>query len=107
MDLRSETGAEFRVSKNAWLHILELAEEYDWEPLGTIPPRFNDPLRNLEYEDWEGGYDTNDFQIVTDVDSTEMASALENALQDMASQEEADYLVDFIRFAKQGSFSIC
>lgn len=106
MDLHSETGAEFRLSRNAWLHILELAKEYGWEPLGTIPPTFDDPLRNLEYKGWEGGYDTNEFQIVTDVDSAEMASALENALQDIASQEEALLLAGFISFAKKGSFSI-
>lgn len=72
MDLHG-AGGYFRFDVIAWAKVLELARQYGWEPAGTELPE----------EDWNGGYDTNAFQRVTDEDAANIAAALERALDDV------------------------
>ena len=65
-------------SKQFWAKALELAELYGWRPMGTCSPSHLD-LEKLNAE-WDGGYMTNDGQIVKAVDALLLAFALEKAL---------------------------
>src|SRR5688500_15058490 len=57
-----------------WHKLIELAQEYGWQPAGT----------QLDEEGWSGTYLSNDGQIVTQSD----ALALGNALSAAAAQLE-------------------
>jgi len=76
-DLRSEAGAEFRATGSGWTYYLNLAEDYEWKPAGTLPPR-----GASSSQPWPGSYDTNDNQRVSQQDATAMAVALKAALAD-------------------------
>ena len=54
----------------AWPRVLNLAEAYGWEPLGTIH----------DNPDWCNSYHSNDNQLVTAEDSSNLAKALRKAL---------------------------
>jgi hypothetical protein len=80
------------------------------------------------YRDWNGSYFGNAFQVVSDEDAANIAEALERALDDVSdegggrhllppaqhqaarrgelSQEDKDYLQEFIKFCRAGAFSI-
>jgi hypothetical protein len=60
-----------------WGHILELALHYGWTPMGTKPSDLTIG------EHWEGGYTSNDYQIVISEDATNLGKALEKALTDI------------------------
>ena len=67
----------FSVSTQTWARAYALAIEGGWEPKGTLPPK------NLSKRDrvaWQGWYDSNDGQFITDDDASKMASALEKML---------------------------
>jgi hypothetical protein len=111
MDL-SGVGGYFRFNCSAWTQVLELGRLFGWEPAGTVPDvdlqlsvRFGDEKGNLtgteeEREqfaaevrrEWDGsycngGYFSNDFQVVTAEDATNLAEALERALLDVPGKE--------------------
>lgn len=77
-DLRG-TGGVFRLNTSGWMDLLDLAHRHGWQPAGTEAPEY-DP-------DWDGGYFTNDYQIVTDEDASALADALEDALDDIPDEE--------------------
>jgi hypothetical protein len=56
-----------------WTTVLDLAVSHGWKPEGTLPPSLPD-LR-----EWDGNYDGNGSQSVTDSDAKAMAEALERA----------------------------
>ncbi len=85
--LGSKAG-QFSATNTTWYHILNMAVQYGWEPVGTSASRFdycNDvPIGEGETRsDWDGGYTTNDYQVVEDEDARNMADALERALPDI------------------------
>jgi hypothetical protein len=68
-----------------WEKLLQIAEDYGWEPQGTIHPHWAPE----EVQEERGGYLTSDFQYVTDEDALNLAMALEQALVDMPDTDEA------------------
>ncbi len=103
VDLRG-AGSSFRFNWSGWRHVLTMAHVYGWQPAGT---QFNVGMyrcleevhaetegeeidrEELERElalsvsSWEGGYGSNDCQIVTAQDAANIAVALELALDDV------------------------
>jgi hypothetical protein len=89
-------AGEMEFTHTSWGYLLQLAEEYDWEPYGTLPPRIGRltdphiPEEAWEYEEhpeWGGGYHSNDFQSVTDEDAANLVAALERALPDISDED--------------------
>ncbi len=74
-DLESKSDG-LRVSNMGWAEMLGIAELYGWKPLGTSPPK------GVKRAVWDGGYHTNDGQLITAPDAQSLASALEDALKD-------------------------
>lgn len=69
------------LSRQSWAKTLELARIYGWQPQGTRPPSIYD-FRCLG-ADWDGGYLTNDGQMIKAEDALSLAAALEKALDDI------------------------
>ncbi|HLO28436.1 MAG TPA: hypothetical protein VK249_04840 [Anaerolineales bacterium] len=98
---------------------------YGWQPQGTRPPSITE-LHDLNIEDWDGNYLTNDGQIVAAEDALSLAIALEKSLDDIPDFNLDYYLLDlnkvnpfeyfagdrkreladFIKFCQLGSFII-
>ncbi|HET6598179.1 MAG TPA: hypothetical protein VFG81_21365 [Anaerolineales bacterium] len=74
-------------SKQFWAKTLELAQLYDWRPLGTNPPSHID-FYGLCAE-WDGRYLTNDGQTVKAEDARLLAAALERSLNDIPDEGRA------------------
>ncbi len=57
---------------------------------------------------WDGGYISNDFQIVTAEDAANMADALDRSLEFNVTDDTDDDedIIGFIRFARGGAFKI-
>ena len=79
-DLQNEKGNTFRWNVWGYSPVLSLAEVYGWKPKGTV-------LNNWESgeieTDWDGKYFSNDGQVVTAEDASDMAKALSKALEDI------------------------
>jgi hypothetical protein len=71
MDFRNKSGATFHTTALPWAVFLNLAQAFRWKPSGTLRPPGLAPS-----EEWAGGYDTNDGQIVSDDDAKRLAQAL-------------------------------
>ena len=88
MDLCGAEGNEY-FSNVSWYKILKLAYEYGWQPQGTEVGGWYDENGELnrqlspDPEEWDGTYFSNDFQWVTDEDASNIADALERALNDI------------------------
>ena len=79
MDLyRNKDGAYFRWLNPYWYTVLKLARRYGWKPLGT---------KIAGNPQWDGSYETNDYQIVTSKDAKAMAAALEKVLPDIPNED--------------------
>jgi len=112
MDL-SGAGGYFRWAGGGWGRILDLAEQFGWQPVGTGPPR------GTLKEDWSGSYFSNDGQLFYARDAQKLADALERALEEMPTeklkkdssnwvftQEGKGTIQQFITFCREGSFRI-
>src|SRR5262245_36340842 len=114
MDLLGEHGSE-RFSARGWRECLERAIEFGWTPEGTVAsPDFPG--------DWQGGYGTNDWQLVTDSDARGLGEALLRAAAVLSAvraneipndkwpeenlESELDRLRTFANFAIKGGFII-
>jgi hypothetical protein len=75
-DLTSESGADFQVRSSYWTFLLYLAQEYGWEMEGTQAPD------GVDQAEWDGGYASNDGQVVSKKDASSFADALERAVVD-------------------------
>jgi hypothetical protein len=64
----------FDVTYAAWSDILELAEQYGWQPIGTGPPRW------AKKDEWSGSYYSSDGQRFYARDAAALADALERFL---------------------------
>jgi hypothetical protein len=71
-----DDGTHFDFSTVEWHKLIELAQEYGWQPAGT----------QLDEANWSGTYLSNDGQTVTQTD----ALALGNALDAAAAQLETN-----------------
>jgi hypothetical protein len=72
------------MSNDSWFSILELAEEYGWNPMGTVLPELWDNpvpiLAEYELDDldrWDGSYTSDEGQLVMFEDALNLADALE------------------------------
>jgi hypothetical protein len=98
-DMSNSKGDEAHLTMSLWSDFFRLAMEYGWEPMGTVSP----------YEDnvvWDGGYFSNDFQLVTETDAANLANALEKAIRASPKRAFADWIRSFIDFCRGGGFSI-
>lgn len=73
-------GGDIWVNVFEWGQILRLAQHYGWVPAGTI---LDEPSEN-----WNGGYQTNDWQRVTASDARNLADALSRALPDLPATDK-------------------
>ena len=89
MDLISKSGLAFDLSGGWWWFYLTLAEKCGWKPKGTGKP---DHLGKKDQ--WHGGYDSSDGQIVDDDDAKALGAALEGALADPAAGAIIEGLLD-------------
>jgi hypothetical protein len=92
MDLNG-AGGSFRWNFFSWPRLLQIAEDYGWEPAGTLPPEPT-PEDEEDTEEkaegdraWSGSYTTNDGQVVTAEDAANLADALEQALPDIPDED--------------------
>ncbi len=81
-DFKRRQGDALNIRGGPWDFYQALAREYGWTPLGTTAPRGRSRRR------WNGGYNTNDGQEVTQTDAIELAKALRRALADPRRQEK-------------------
>jgi hypothetical protein len=77
--LVSESGAETGWTHFAWPIVRRLAEDSGWLPHGTLPPSDWEPKAEA-IGAWDGRYTSNDGQLVTIQDASELAAALERAI---------------------------
>ena len=85
MSLVNQHDDRLRFTNVAWARILYLAEDYGWQPAGTVSPcDHEDPTSEFYMaEPWDGNYGSNDGQTVTADDAEAFADALEGALRDI------------------------
>ncbi|MCA1763002.1 MAG: hypothetical protein LC664_08435, partial [Flavobacteriales bacterium] len=87
MDLtRMEDGEVFQCSNFFWGRTLQLAERNGWEPEGT---HFIDE-QGEEQSDWDGNYDDQNGQVVSEQDAGNLITALEAGLESI-KKSPADY----------------
>ena len=120
--------SRFCVNMSGLRPLLELAEQFGWEPEGTDPSKYLSLSKREEIKsndfDYDGGYFTNDGQVVTSTDANKIADALEKALKEIPNDgeicEEMMYLLSkgqsnefkkshveaFIKFCRIGAFTI-
>lgn len=72
-------------SRQFWAKALELAQSYEWKPVGTHPPSHIDFYELCT--EWDGRYFTNDGQTVEAEDARALAAALERSLSDIPDEE--------------------
>lgn len=105
-------GRSFRLSNSGWILIFNLACDYEWVPSGTT---IDSLQTGIAESDWNGGYHSNDGQMVDDQDAMGLAVALEKALAEMPDEkidngwggpEEKAMVRDFIAFCSKSGFMI-
>lgn len=83
---QEDPNKTLRMSKEAWHSVLDLAEEYGWNPRGTVLPDWwlksdlsPDGFDPFDPESWDGGYTPNSDRLVLLEDALNLADALEQA----------------------------
>ena len=110
MDLEG-AGGYFRWTRTGWTDILTLAEQFEWEPTGTGPPK------GTRRDEWTRDYSSSVGQLLYARDAKNLADALGRALKEspetwivdsgfLASTDGARAIRDFIRYCRKGSFRI-
>jgi hypothetical protein len=84
MHLHSARG-DFGWDSFSWQKLLRLAERYGWHPAGTTVSQ--EELKWMPDGKWNGGYTTNDGQIVIAADARNLAEALERAVRDIPTED--------------------
>jgi hypothetical protein len=101
MELQGRGGWQsFTLSQ--WSDILIRANKHGWEPLGTRIAKSKDPK-------WEGGYCSNEGQLVVAVDARALAAALERSLKckcKIPKSLNPGRIKDMVRFSSRGNFRI-
>ena len=83
IDLGNKNGNSFRFRHNAWARLLNLAEDYGWQPQGT---ELDDCYPEEDRGNWGGGYSSNDLQIVNANDAANLADAVERVLAEIPEE---------------------
>ena len=107
---------------SGWHWLLNQAIEYGWEPAGTEPPDCSWGLEGgtkpaqENRAVWDGGYCSNDFQRVTDIDARNLGEALIRFSAASEAQEREQptkwpddslrNITDFAHSALKGGFII-
>jgi len=89
-DLSNEKGHGYRWNIWGWGSVFNLALSYDWQPLGTeLDLSYLNEGGDGDYEgeEWEGGYFSNDGQLVSKEDAEGFAKALESSLDDIPDRD--------------------
>jgi hypothetical protein len=73
-------GGNIWASVFEWGQVLRLAQSYGWIPAGTVLDESS--------VDWNGGYQTNDWQRVTADDAHNLADALSRALCELPADDK-------------------
>ena len=96
MNLHNQSGEYHHFSMVVWPKLLELAESYGWEPLGTAKNPNHDEFYSSKT--WNGNYHANMGQVVLPEDALALADALEKTLDDIPDDLEVSNL--FIELEK-------
>jgi hypothetical protein len=78
-ELVSDSGAETGFNLFSWAIARRLAEDFGWQPRGTLPPEGWD-AEVEKIGEWDGRYTSNDGQFVTAEDALALGASLEAAL---------------------------
>ena len=109
----------FDINNVGWAKIREIALEYGWEPEGTTLGAFVGDDGAVEIDtygtkadsdegkrmiaEWEGYYDSNDCQLVSEQDGLNMADAIERGLADIDDDDPIKpHLLDEVKEALRG-----
>lgn len=125
-----KTGRGVSFNWRAWSFLLITAEDYGWVPLGTILDfdyrfaslaggrKLSDITRRKyekdivrSCEEWHGGYDCNNSQLVTEEDAKGMFRALMRAVnnrgfQEAVGKDERRLICELMAFLQEGAFRI-
>ncbi|NQU10052.1 hypothetical protein HQ590_04635 [bacterium] len=112
--LEGEREQWVQLSSTQWAFVLKLAQDHGWKPMGTEAPGWTDKDGNpvADYSDWDGGYDWNEGQWVSEQDAANLATALEQALSSANSpiprncETVRSVVMKVITIARSGMFSI-
>lgn len=106
----------FRFNIWGWGKVLNLALDHGWKPEGTVLTKewfmgianMTEEQAQKEADEWEGHYQSNDFQEVTDSDAKKLQTALKKAVKEDSTldPEWKEYIKKFIKFLDHGSFAI-
>lgn len=78
-------GQSLSCSADDWRDLTGLATQFGWTPRGTLAPRY---FECEETADWNGGYASNDGQIIDEVDANNMRIALKALRHDMLKEDD-------------------
>lgn len=118
ISLRGKEDNDIHFNWAGWTYVTRLAVQYGWNPAGTKQEPFEaqdittGEVTTIKPDPkWEGGYHSNDGQLVTDEDARAMAEALKKALPDEEKEvDNNEYwipkLKSFIEFLNNGEFRI-
>jgi hypothetical protein len=102
MALGRGNGDHFGVSYSLWSAMLELAQQWGWQPTGTEPPQ------GLAADGWSGSYYSSDGQRCRDEDAGRLAEAIDRFLSGAPplggvtpADEERERLRQFITAAER------
>ena len=101
--LTNDRDEYFGFNWGAWHSVLLWAHQGGWKPAGTQ----GTGILGDNPEEWDGGYTSNDCQLVADEDAAAIADGLENYLADIPGfPNEGHYLHEFVAFCRRGCFTI-
>ena len=91
MDLTGR-GGSMSLTWDDWRSLLELAEQYGWQPEGTTGPLdqgrlSQDGKDQASGRSWNGTYFSNDHQLVADSDARALGQALLRAADDVRKRD--------------------
>jgi hypothetical protein len=90
---------EFSLEQSAWAFLVARAEENEWQKAGTSP------ANGVRSSGWVPDYLTADGRLVSMEDASNMAAAVSR--EPLPTLESAALMIGlFVRFAREGEFSI-
>ncbi len=98
-DLVNQKNEVYHSPLIAFREMIDLAERYGWQPMGTLPPE--------DAQEWDGNYFYDNGQIVTGEDLKAMADGLERALSmspQLFLEEDKAQIRDFINFCRESDY---
>lgn len=99
LSIQNEKLHTLRMTVGAWFDMLALAEQYGWNPMGTVPPNwamhsagfFGDDGHSWE-ESGAGSYTSEASSLVLFEDALNLADALEQAFIEYDPHPSSQYL---------------